>query len=137
MTIALIVGLLSVVAVLQFFVSFCRSLVTSYRRVDLSAEVQEAAEIKGGVVNGDEFERLLQLISLSPDTNGDRGGLRAVRVYFAALSVVRVIVHRLVPAATAWIENERASCAHYAAVVLEQHIAYWRDQITRKDALLA
>ncbi len=70
MTAALILGF-SCVALLQFFISYCRSIIAASTAQPLSEQVREVTGIRDGQIRGEEFVRLLQLTSLCPDSGTD------------------------------------------------------------------
>jgi hypothetical protein len=132
--IAALIFVVSLAALMQFFVSYTRSLVASSRKVSLSEQVREVTGIDGGLVHGDEFGRLLQLVELCPEPGDDRLGIRAVRAYFSLLNIVRGVVSSFSPSTASWVENERESCAYFAAVSLDHRIAFNRELMARQAA---
>ena len=125
--IAALIFVISFLTLLQFFLSYCRSLIAESRGHELSAQTRE---ICGGLsakgVAGDQFQRLVQLIALCPEPGGDGLEVRAVALYFGLLGLVRVFSRWALPSVTSWIEAERGGCAYAAAVVLDRRIAYNR-----------
>jgi hypothetical protein len=68
---AAIILVCSIVFLLQFFVSYCRSLIAASIKHPLSAEVQDVTGIKNSAT-GDDFARVVQLLQLCPDRPEDR-----------------------------------------------------------------
>ncbi len=122
--IAGIIFALSVAALVQFFLSYCRSIVVVYSNVDLSPQARELAGLDDRPIRGDEFGRLLQLIEMCPQPGDDRTELRAVRTYYSLLNLARA-VGLLAPAVAAWAERERVACAYFAAVALDRRVALY------------
>ena len=133
--IAALIFVISVLTLLQFFVSYCRSLIVESQSHALSEETREICGIVGRAPAGGHFQRLLQLISLCPQTDGSGTEVRAVTVYFRLLAVVNVLSRRVLPAATGWIEEERSGCAYLAAVVLDRRIAHNRMRMAQQISL--
>jgi hypothetical protein len=121
----------SVVFLLQFFVSYCRSLIAASSKQTLSAEVRDVTGI-AATANGDDFRRVMQLLRLCPETPEDRSRVQAVGAYFGLLSLVRSTLARLLPSLRTWTEAERAHCAYFAAVALERRIAFSRDMLAQQ-----
>jgi hypothetical protein len=121
----------SVVFLLQFFVSYCRSLIAASAKHQLSAEVLDVTGLSTAT-SGEDFARVVQLLLLCPDRPEDRGEIRAINAYFRLLNVVGEILARLVPSTNAWIERERAQCTHFAAVTLDRRIAFSRDLLAQQ-----
>jgi len=116
----------SVVLLLQFFVSYCRSLIAASASEALSPEVQDVTGISTNV-SGEDFARVMQLLHLCPGRPEDRGAIRAVRTYFGLLSFMRQTLARVTPSLRAWTEKERDQCTYFAAVALGRRIAFSRD----------
>jgi hypothetical protein len=129
--IATIILACSLVFLLQFFVSYCRSLIAASVKQVLSAEVQDVTGI-AQVASGDDFARVVQLLLLCPDRPEDRTELRAVGAYFGLLNFVRGTLARITPSVQSWIEKERGQCTYFAAVVLDRRIAFSRDLLAQQ-----
>jgi hypothetical protein len=121
-----LIFVIAVAGFLQFFVSYCRSLIAAYERVDLSEQAREVTGINSRHVNGQDFARLLQLVRMCPEPGDDSREIGAVRTYFRLLSVARAAVQRIAPSLEQRMERERESCAYFAAVALDRRIAHSR-----------
>lgn len=119
----------SLVTLSQFFVSYCRSLVVAYSKVELSPRARQLAELDSRDATGDEFPRLVQLVRLCPEPADDRLELRAVHAYYSLLSLMRGVLFFAPPVMT-WADRERAACAHFAAVALDRRVACNCDGMT-------
>jgi hypothetical protein len=128
---ATIILVCSVVFLLQFFVSYCRSLIAACIRQPLSAEVQDVTGIKVAAA-GEDFDRVVQLLQLCPDRPEDRSSIQAIGAYFNLLGFVRATLARVVPALRAWTETERGQCTYFAAVTLDRRIAFSRDMFAQQ-----
>lgn len=116
----------SIVFLLQFFVSYCRSLIAASAREQLSQEVQEVT----GMMNPakeEEFARVVQLLQLCPERPEERGEISLIRAYFRMLGVVRGTLARIIPSLEKWTSLERGQCTHFVAVVLGRRIAFSRN----------
>jgi hypothetical protein len=125
---AAIIFVVSLATLLQFFISYCRSLVASTARQPLSADVRKVTGISTEA-NGGDFVRVSQFLYLCPGRPEDRGEVRSVRVYFDLLSLLEHTFAKVVPASATWIEGERGRCAYFAAVALDRRIAFSRDML--------
>jgi hypothetical protein len=121
----------SVVFLLQFFVSYCRSLIAASARQPLSVEVQDVTGISTKA-SGEDFARVIQLLLLCPDRPEDRGEIRAIGTYFRLLGLVQGTLARMAPSVRAWIEKERDQCTYFAAVALDRRIAFSRDLLAQQ-----
>src|SRR5215467_10952702 len=115
----------SIVFLLQFFVSYCRSLIASSARESLSQEVQEVTGMTKPA-SEQEFARVVQLLQLCPERPEERGEVSLIRAYFRMLGMIRASIARLVPSLNRWTSSERGQCTHFAAVVLGRRIAFSR-----------
>jgi len=131
--IAALICVVSIAIFLQFFVSYCRSVLAASQRVELSARVREITGIAGQDVASDDFARLLQLVQLCPQRGDDQTELRAVGAYYSLLRALG-FVSPVAPALAAWAGQERRSCSYFAAVALDRRIAYSLDLFTQQVA---
>lgn len=128
-----LICVVSLLTLLQFFVSYSRSLIAESRCVELSAEAREICGVTSGLASN-QFRRLVKLISLCPQRRGDNRQIRIVAVYFHFLGLVRVLLDWAIPSASRWIESERGGCAYLAAVVLDRRIAYTRMMMAQQSS---
>lgn len=132
--IAALILVVSLAALLQFFVSYCRSLIAASSGEELSSQTREIAGIAGRRVPGDDFPRLVQLAELCPESGHDRNRLRAVGAYFHMVSLLRSLMTSLAPAVALWAEAERQACSYFAAVALDRRISHSRDLMAQQLA---
>jgi len=123
---------ISILTLLQFFVSYSRSLIAESRGHELSEEACEICGLTARTAAGDQFRRLSELIALCPESGGNGNKLMVVSAYFHLLGFLRPLSEWTIPSATAWIEAERGGCAYLAAVVLDRRIAYNRMIVARQ-----
>jgi hypothetical protein len=128
---AAIIFVLSAAAMLQFFVSYCRSVIAASSKQVLSAEVKDVTGIQR-IASGDDFKRVMQLLQLCPERPEDRNSVQAIGTYFTLLNFVRSTVARIIPSMRAWTESERAHCAYFAAVALGRRISFSRDMLAQQ-----
>jgi hypothetical protein len=123
--IAVLICVASLAALLHFFISYARSLVATYRRVEVSERVRTLAEAQSSDVSADEFARLRQLVGLCPERSDDRFEIQAVGAYYDLVTVCETFF-KSIPGALRRLEQERVGCSHFAAVALERRIEYSR-----------
>jgi hypothetical protein len=128
---ATLIFVLSAAALLQFFISYCRSLIAASIRQPLSAEVRDVTGIPNTAA-GEDFARVIQLLDLCPERPEDRGRLRAINAYFRLLNFMSSTLSRVIPALMSWTQMERAQCAYFAAVTLDRRIAFSRDMLAQQ-----
>ncbi len=78
----------SAAALLQFFISYCRSLIAASAKQVLSPEVKDVTGIQR-VASGEDFKRVMQLLQLCPECPEDRNSVQAIGTYFSLLNFVR------------------------------------------------
>jgi hypothetical protein len=117
----------SVAAFVQFFVSYCRSMVAHSITVALSDNLREFAGMQSQSVGANDFDRFRQLLRLCPDLAEGKKEVRAVGAYYSGLSMLSSAFRSMVPAVAAWAERERQNCSYFVAVILDQRIAQSRD----------
>jgi len=128
---ATLIFLLSAAALLQFFISYCRSLIAASIKQPLSAEVRDVTGIPH-VAAGEDYARVIQLLELCPERPEDRGRLRAINAYFRLLNFTSATIARTIPALKSWTEMERGQCTYFAAVTLDRRIAFSRDMLAQQ-----
>jgi len=128
---AAVILVCSLILMLQFFVSYCRSLIAACAKEQLPLEVQEVTGI-ARAAGPEDFSRVVQILNLCPDRPEDRGDLRAVSAYYRLLGFVRSTIAMAAPALKAWTDRERAQCAYFAAVTLGRRIAFSRNLLAQQ-----
>ncbi len=119
--IAFLVLAISVASLVQFFISYCRSLIAVYSKVEISREAMERAGLAAGPVEADEFSRLMTLVRQCRVAADDCAELSAVRIYFAALTALEKLCLFL-PASCSWLDRERTGCAHLVGVAFDRRM---------------
>jgi hypothetical protein len=128
---AALIFALSTAALLQFFVSYCRSLIAASSRRTLSPDVQDVIGVMQ-TASGDDFERVMQYLHLCPERPEDRNGIQAVGAYFRMLGAIGKTLGAIMPSLRSWVDAERSNCAYFAAVALDRRIAYSRDMLAEQ-----
>jgi len=113
----------SAMALVQFFLSYCRSILATYAEVELSPATREVIGLEPGEIRGGQFNRLLGLLHVAPNPGGDQWHLGIVSTYYRIISMIDMSVAQLVPVAQSWTERESARCAYFAAAALDRRIA--------------
>ena len=125
---AAVILVVSLAALLQFFISYCRSLIAASAKQPLSVEVQEVTGITTGA-RGEDYPRVMQLLQLYPERPQDRGEVRAVKGYFQLLQLVRATLARPLPSLHDWTKFQQGQCTYFAAVALDRRIAFSREML--------
>lgn len=131
--IAALIAVISFAALLQFFVSYCRSVIAASSKVELSEQVREVAGLQSQPPDGEQFRRLLQLVRLCPARGDDRIELGFIGAYYRLLNAVRGLSVPIAPGLAGWAEQEREGCAYFAAVALDRRIAYNRELLAQQS----
>jgi hypothetical protein len=129
---AAIILVVSSVALLQFFISYCRSMIAASTARPLSDQVWQVTGIQNGELRGEEFIRLLQLMSLCPDSGNNKRSIEAVRVYFRMVRFARAALRRVVPGIVVWTDAELSGCARFAAAALDNRISHSRELMAQQ-----
>lgn len=132
--IAALICVVSIAALLQFFISYSRSIIAAYHKATLSDQVREVAGITGDTLHGEQFGRLMQLVRLCPQKGDDQGDLSVVQSYYRLMGIFRALGRPLSPALSRWAEHERVNCVYFAAVALDRRIAYSRALLAQQMA---
>ncbi len=124
----------SLLTLLMFFVSYCRSLTASTLHTSLSTEVLDVTGIQTKA-SGRDFVRVMQMLQLCPERPEERSRLQVVSAYYLLLNLIDQSFAKLLPAVGNWAETERAGCAHFAAVALGRRIALNREMLIQQSGL--
>lgn len=130
--IAALIFVVSIAVLLQFFVSYSRSIIAAYRKSELSEQVREVVGIEGQQVGGEEFGRLVQLVRLCPQKGDDQTDLQVIGLYYRMQGLLSSMTKSIAPRIAKWAERERTDCAYSVAVALDRRIAYSRDLLAQQ-----
>jgi hypothetical protein len=123
--IAALILAVSIAALLQFFISYCRSVIATSAVQPLSEQLREVTGIRNREIQGEQFGRLVRLARLCPDAGGDHRAIASIQIYFQLLGIGRATL-KMIPNAAAWTERELSRCAYFAAIALDRRITYSR-----------
>jgi len=132
MIIAALIFVISLSLLLQFFVSYCRSVIGPNCSEQISEQVWEIAGGTSRKLRSDEFNRFVQLVRLCPSRGQDESEIRVIGFYYQLLNALRVVANFISPVFARWIERERENCSHFAAIVLDRRINYSRELLAQQ-----
>jgi hypothetical protein len=112
----------AVAALGQFALYYWRAVLSSVAARPISSRVLEAVNVGESNLCGADFEKLSQLLDLTPELKSDGGGLGFVNCYYCVVGKVAELLGGAVPNLMAWSEQERALCARYAAVQIDHRL---------------
>jgi hypothetical protein len=113
---------LSVGALVQFAVSYCRAVLLHSSEITVSKRVQEVAGV-ADTCSPFDFDRVMQLIRFAPELRDDAGQMRAISIYYRLTRVASAVVSPLSRDASIWFESELSRCTHFATVALDRRLA--------------
>jgi hypothetical protein len=116
--IALIIFMVSAAAFAQFGLYYWRATISGIAAQAISDRIRAAAGITHAGIGAQDFRNIIILKDLSPDLRGANGSFAVIRTYYAVVEKIGSII----PAMASWAETEMATCARYAAVVMDQHM---------------
>jgi len=112
----------AVAALGQFALYYWRAVLSSVASQAISTRVLEAANVVDSDLCGADFEKLSELLDVTPELKGHAGGLGFVSFYYQAVGKLAELFGSIAPALMMWSEQERALCARYAAVQIDQRL---------------
>ncbi|HEX4001931.1 MAG TPA: hypothetical protein VHX36_04740 [Candidatus Acidoferrales bacterium] len=110
-------------ALIEFFVYRCRSILATSRKIDLPAGVREAAGVDRTEVAPGDFEKLVELASLCPEESTGDTNICAVCTYYNLVDILGRASRGFAPRLKSWAEKEQRNCSHFAAVALDRRIS--------------
>jgi hypothetical protein len=129
---AILIGAVSLAALAQVLVSYCRSVLASACKVALSDRVRELTGTNGKNLAADDFGRVVQLVRLCAEHDVDRAGVSAVGAYYRLVGLLGGKSKAPVTGLSAWALRERENCSHFAAVVLDRCISSSRSMFAQQ-----
>jgi len=121
--IATLIAVVSLAALAQVFASYCRSVLASAGKVELSSRVMALTGVEGSIPVAGDFDRVLQLVRLCPTHDADRAGVHAIVTYYRLVQYLGRVLGPMYPDVIAWTGQEAMSCSHFASVVLDRCIS--------------
>ena len=109
---------ISIVALAQFALYYWRAALTGVASQPISSRVMEAAQLEEPQLRGNDFQKLAELLKLTPRLHGKGNHLGLVQAYYNVVG----FFSSLSPAFSAWCEEERVLCARYVAVQVDRRL---------------
>ena len=116
---ALLILVLSTIALGQFGVYYWRALVVTAATQPVSERARAAAQLATDTSGTPDFAAVLSLHKLTPGLGGRGNGLKLVRSYYSAINALG----RIAPSLSGWVNGEKVVCARYATVMLDRRMA--------------
>jgi hypothetical protein len=110
---------ISVVALSQFALYYWRAVLAAVAGQAVSNGVLAAARVDNRVVTGEDFDTFATLHELTPTLDPRGGGLGFVKTYYSIVDKLSALIGNRMPAFASWCEQERATCARFAAVQID------------------
>lgn len=105
-----------------WLVPYSRSLLLNAAEVEISGAARAAAELWGDSIRSNEFERIMALARIAPDSLNDSVEIHAISTYFRFLRVARRIAGHFSEVATRKLDLELLLCTHFAAITLDKRL---------------
>lgn len=113
---------ISIIALMQFGAYYWRAILAGVAAQPVSDRVLAAANLEADSMKSQDFEKLAGLHELTPDLQSGNDGLTLVRAYYRLVGGLAKLSGSHMPALTAWCDNERVTCARYAAVQIDRRL---------------
>ena len=111
-----------IVAMWQFALAYCRTLLATYLKVELSGKLQKDMGLNADTIEPREFDRLMGLVRVAPDPGDDSMEITAVSLYYWFIRLAAAIASPLHAGASKWCRCELARCSYFAAVTLDRRL---------------
>jgi hypothetical protein len=126
---ALLILVLSSLALVKFAVSQWRAIWISAASQPLSNELQSATGIDEATVASQDFGTLIGLCNkLSPGLQKTTPWLREVSVYYRFIEALDRAFKVSLPSLSRWAQHEMQICSRYVAVLLSQSLSMQLDR---------
>ena len=121
MLIAALIFVVSMGLLVQFFMAYCRSIISATYSLEMSDQAHQVTGIDDHHIHGSDFHRLMELLHVCPGPGKDHFQVAAVRAYYTLLNMVRGIF-----GAVEWVERDQKSCSYFVAISLDRRITHNR-----------
>jgi hypothetical protein len=111
-----------IAALWQFSFAYCRTLLVTYSKVELSGKVKEIIGHTVDNMEPREFDRLMVLVRVAPDPGDDAIEIAAVTLYYRIMKLAVAITSPIHERAFNWCRAELARCSYFAAVTLDRRL---------------
>jgi hypothetical protein len=106
----------------QFSFAYCRTLLATYSKVELSGEAEDIMGLTAHSTDPCEFNRLMVLVRVAPDPGDDSTEIAAVGLYYRVIRIAAAITSLLSASPSNWCRGELARCSYFAAVTLDRRL---------------
>lgn len=106
----------------QFSIAYCRTLLQTYAKVEVSAQLLEVSGLEADKLGPSDFAPLMELVRAAPDPGDDASEIRTIRIYRRVIDFARWIVAPFSDTASRWVDSELSRCAYFAAVSLDRRL---------------
>jgi|HubBroStandDraft_6_1064221.scaffolds.fasta_scaffold05812_2 hypothetical protein len=120
--IAACILVMSVGAMLQFALAYCRTLLVAYSKVELSPLTLQVAKLSSESFEPDEFYRVMCLARMAQPNRDDAAEIHSISAYYRLVEFIGYIVAPFSRTARAWIRQELSRCTYFAAVTLDRRL---------------
>lgn len=107
---------ISIVALAQFAIYYWRAVLIGVASQPISSDILDAVQVEESNLSGAHFEKLANLLNLTPNLKRSHDGLGFVPAYFKIVSKTADYFGQAFPGVIGWSEQERVLCARFAAV---------------------
>jgi hypothetical protein len=108
----------ALVGMVQFGVSYWRSMLASTAAKPLSPRFCTASGLEHRKPAAADFSAIMSLHRLTPGLDNRPSPLRGLQVYYSVVDSLRKL-----PALNQWAQSEMTTCARYLAVVVDQRLS--------------
>ena len=116
--ISVVMLIAALVGLLQFGVSYWRSMLASTAAQPLSERFCTASGLRHGRPSGGDFSTILSLHRLTPGLDNQPSRLHGLQAYYSVVDAL----HKL-PVLNQWGHSEMNTCARYLAVLVDQRLS--------------
>jgi len=116
--ISLLMLIAALVGLVQFSVSYWRSMLASTAAQPLSERFCTAVGLEAGKPSASDFSDILSVHRLTPGLDNRPSHLRRLQAYYSAMTALGKL-----PALNKWAQSEMTTCARYLAVIVDQRLS--------------
>jgi hypothetical protein len=122
MIISVLILTFVVATLVQFSFAYCRTLLVTYGKVELSSKVQELIAANNERIDPLAFHRLMVMVWVAPDPGDDAMEIRTIGFYYRLVRVACWLSAAFSPGLCETFQAELSRCSYFAAVSLDRRL---------------
>jgi len=122
MIISILILMFMAATLAQFSFAYCRTLLVTYGKVELSSKVQELIAADSEQIDPLAFHHLMVMVSVAPDPGDDAMEIRTIGLYYRLVKLACWLSGAFSRGLRRTFQEELSRCSYFAAVTLDRRL---------------